>query len=122
MPTVPAINLSCKIERLFYSFDYLMMKIINSPIKFDAPAAYKIVVQGNLPEELYPYFANMKIVKETCKNGMNITLLTGYTKDQADLAGIFNILYEFHYPILLVEHLAGKISEAEPIKNSSNPK
>ena len=95
------------------------MKIISDPIKFDAPAKYKIVVQGNLPEELHPYFAHMKIVKETGKNGINITLLTGNTKDQADLAGIFNILYEFHFPILLVEHLAETISEADPMNNNA---
>ena len=87
------------------------MKIINRPIKFDAPGTYKIVVQGNLPENLHPYFANMKIVTERGKNGIFSTLLTGNIKDQAALAGILNMLYDFHYPILLVECVTEKISD-----------
>ena len=93
------------------------MKPMDSPIKFDAPGTYNIVVQGNLPEKLYSLFTNMKIVTKKGKNGINSTLLTGTIKDQAALAGILNMLYEFHYPILLVEYLAEKISEAEPREN-----
>ena len=81
------------------------MMTINSPIKFDAPATYKIVVQGSLTENLYPCFSELKIVTGKGKKGVNITFLTGNIKDQAALAGILNILYEFHYPILLVEQI-----------------
>ena len=79
--------------------------IIKRPIKFDAPATYKIVVQGSLPENFYPCFSGLKIVTEKGKKGVNITFLTGGIKDQAALAGILNILHDYHCPILLVEQI-----------------
>lgn len=83
---------------------------INSPIKFDARASYSIVVQGNLPEELYPIFPDMKIAPAKGEIGIDSTLLTGNIRDQAALAGILNMLYDLHCPILLVEYLPEKAS------------
>ena len=79
--------------------------IIDRPVKFDAPATYKIIVQGSLPENFYPCFSGLKIETEKGKKGVNITLLTGIVKDQAALAGILNILQDYHCPILLVEQI-----------------
>lgn len=92
---------------------------MHNPVKFDASGTYNIIVQGSLPERLYPYFANLKIVTEKDKNDISNTLLTGNVKDQAALAGILNMLYEFHYPILLVEYLTEKITDAETLENGS---
>jgi hypothetical protein len=97
-----------------------MTMLPKNQIKFDAPATYKIIVQGHLPEILYPYFDGMKILLKKRK-GFDCTAMTGQIKDQAALAGLLNILYELHYPILRLESIDEKTSEMEQIEPESNP-
>ena len=81
----------------------------NNPIKFDAPTSYRIIVQGVLPEDYYPYFEGMRIKRQKCESEIDNTVITGNVKDQAALAGILTRLYDFHYSILLVENTENKI-------------
>ena len=83
------------------------------PVKFDAPTSYRIIVRGVLPEDYYPYFEGMKIMRQKCEGEIDNTAITGTVKDQAALAGILNMLYDFHYPVLLVENTEQKTSETK---------
>ena len=74
------------------------------PVKFDAPTSYRIIVQGVLPENYYPYFEGMKIMRQKCEGEIDNTVIIGKVKDQADLAGILMKLYDFHYSILLIQN------------------
>ena len=75
----------------------------NNSIRFDAPACYRIVVQGVLPEPYYPCFEDMNIMVSKNKAGIERTTLSGTVIDQAALAGILNILYDHQFPILSVQ-------------------
>ena len=79
------------------------MSASNIPIKFDGPASYQVVVKGHLEKVLHPYFDHLRaVLKKDAEN----TSINVYVKDQAALAGLINMLYEMHYPIILVKYLA----------------
>ena len=84
------------------------------PIKFDAPTSYRIIVRGVLPEDYYPYFEGMNIMRQKCDGETDNTVLMGKVKDQAALAGILTKLYDFHYSILLIQNT--EINECIAIK------
>ena len=74
-------------------------------IKFDKPGTYKVVVQGILGEHWSDRLAGMQITTDNPKAEAPLTTLTGNLRDQAQLAGVLNSLYELHLPILSVEHI-----------------
>ncbi len=80
-------------------------------IKFSGPASYTISIQGSLSEELLSYFEGIKVKSEKKSDTAIITTLECRIKDQSELSGIINTLYEWRYPILLVE------CEGETIKD-----
>ena len=84
------------------------------PIKFDAPTSYRIIVRGVLPEDYYPYFEGMEIMRQKCEDETDNTVIMGKVKDQAALAGILTKLYDFHYSILLIQNT--EINECIAIK------
>jgi hypothetical protein len=47
----------------------------------------------------------MSITKSSIGNGNVITTLEGQVRDQAELLGVLNTLYELHVPLLTVKHL-----------------
>ena len=91
-------------------------------IKFNGPANYKIIVQGTLPEKFMYCFEGLEIVTVKDKSHKCCTVINTRIKDQAELSGMINTLYEWGYPILLVE-CEGKIvneywsAEHKPIMN-----
>ena len=85
-------------------------------IKFDAPAFYRIIVNGVLSDTSYPFFEgmNIKVLKDEDK--FESTIITGYVKDQAALAGLLNMLYDLHYPILKIEYTGDKYLQRDKAK------
>lgn len=77
----------------------------NIPIRFDAPVCYQVIVQGRLSEMVYPFFRDVHIEVKKNGGGIESTIMTGTVADQAALAGLLNMLYEFHYSILFVQYL-----------------
>ena len=69
---------------------------------FDGPGIYRICVQGFLHESWSERLAGLRITTGNFK-GQAVTELTGQLRDQAELAGVLNTIYELHLPILLVE-------------------
>ena len=74
-------------------------------IKFEKSGTYKIVVQGILGKEWSDRLAGMRLTKNYPENEAPATTLIGHLRDQTQLNGVLNSLYDLHLPILSVEHI-----------------
>jgi len=74
-------------------------------IKFKKPGKYRIEVEGRLDEHWSDRLAGMRITASGSEDETQLTSLVGHLRDQAQLSGVLNSLYELHLPILLVEYL-----------------
>jgi len=72
-------------------------------ISLETPATYRIRVKGRLDETWSDRLAGMDIRSESQENKGSITVLVGPLRDQAELVGVLNNLYELHMPLLTVE-------------------
>jgi hypothetical protein len=71
---------------------------------FYRPGNYHIRVLGSLDESWSERLGGLRIKTGNLKNPeRSVTDLVGKVRDQAELAGILETLYELHLPILLVE-------------------
>jgi hypothetical protein len=68
-------------------------------------ATYRIKVQGYLDESKSEFLGGMTITTASQGDQGMVTTLMGRLRDQAELAGVLNTLYELHLPILSVESL-----------------
>ena len=75
-------------------------------ISFDGPASYRIIVKGRIDQLWSEDLGGMDIHIEGRENEPAITILSGQVRDQAELMGIMNSLYELHMTVLSVEHTA----------------
>ena len=73
---------------------------------FDGPAVYRIVVQGHVEESMSGRLGGMRIAVTSVEDGAAVTRLVGRVRDQAELNGVLNTLYDLHLPVLSVEKLA----------------
>lgn len=69
---------------------------------FTRPGTYRICVRGFLHESWSERLAGLHITKGNFKGRM-VMELNGQLRDQAELAGVLNTLYELHLRLLLVE-------------------
>jgi len=76
------------------------------------PAYYRIWVQGALDESYCDLSGGMKVRVEYELDKHPVTILAGQLLDQAALMGLLNFLYDRRLPLLLVEYIPEKISEA----------
>jgi hypothetical protein len=74
-------------------------------LKLWTPATYSIKVQGYLDENRSDFLGGMTITATSQEDKGVVTTLVGRIRDQAELAGVLNTLYELHLPILSVECL-----------------
>jgi hypothetical protein len=58
-----------------------------------------------VPESWSDRLGGMRITTRQRKDQTTVTTLTGRVRDQAELTGVLNTLYELHLPILSVENL-----------------
>ena len=75
-------------------------------LKLWTPATYRIEVEGILDENWADSLAGMRISTRKRADQSTVTTLTGRLKDQAELSGVLNGLYELHLPILSVKILS----------------
>lgn len=71
---------------------------------FDKPTKYRISVLGNVNESWTERLAGMSIDFLEESRG-KVTVLHGVLRDQAELSGVLNTLYEMHLTLLSVEEL-----------------
>ena len=74
-------------------------------VKFEKPGEYRIDVGGRLGEHWSNRLGGMLITTSESKDGIPVTRLVGNLRDQAELSGVLNSLYDLHLPILLVQYL-----------------
>ena len=66
-------------------------------------ANYSICVQGVLDESYFDRLGDMSIEVSNRDDQAPVTTLLGRVRDQAQLMGILNSLYELHLPLLSVQ-------------------
>lgn len=71
-------------------------------ITLDSIAVYRIKVQGCLEESWSDRLAGMKITMDIQNYQNPITTLVGKVKDQAELIGVLNGLYELRMPLISI--------------------
>ena len=79
--------------------------------EFSAPGYYRILLQGQLNPSWSDRLGGMQVVVPTLEADTGMTVLQGRVRDQAELSGILNALYELHLPLLKVEYM-GKDDDA----------
>ena len=80
-----------------------MSKLLAEELSFKQPAIYQISVSGNLDKSWSSRLANMQISLEKNLEDKNIYLLIGKLKDQAELNGILNTLYDLHLTLMSIK-------------------
>ena len=71
-------------------------------IEFDGPAAYRFVVQGRLAESILERLGDLEVESANGEGRDRVTTLSGSVRDQAELSGILNSLYDLHLSVLQV--------------------
>ncbi len=74
-------------------------------LKFEAPASYRIRVQGHLDDSWSDRLGGMVITRAFTADKEQMTILIGHLKDQGSLSGVMNALYDLHLPVISVELL-----------------
>jgi len=75
-------------------------------LSLGSPAVYRIVVQGLLDQGVSDFLGGIRIITTSRRaEHLPTTTLEGRLRDQAQLMGVVNALYELHLPILRVEML-----------------
>ena len=81
--------------------------MVHSPprvrLKIEDPANYRIRVQGCLEDVWSDRLANMTITMDLSDKESPISVLVGKVRDQAELVGVLNGLYELRMPLLDME-------------------
>jgi len=72
-------------------------------LKFEAPASYRIRVQGHLDDSWTDRLGGMVITRAFTQDSQPMTILTGSLLDQAALSGVMNALYGLHLSVFSVE-------------------
>ena len=77
-------------------------------IKLWTPATYRIEVEGELAESYSDRLAGMRITTRQRADRTTVSTLVGRLRDQAELSGVLNNLYDRHLCILKVEVVNGE--------------
>lgn len=77
-------------------------------IRLWTPATYRIEVEGHLTELWSNRLAGMQITSCTRLDQTSVTTLVGQLRDQAELSGVLNSLYDLHLSIQKVEVVNGE--------------
>jgi len=74
-------------------------------LKFEAPASYRIRVQGHLDNSWSDRLSGMVLTRAFTADKQPMTILIGRLRDQAALAGVMDALYNLHLSVFSVELL-----------------
>ena len=74
---------------------------------FNRPGKYRIRVHGFLDKSWSERLAGLRITTSSSKDNGPIAEVVGQLRDQAELAGVLNTLYELHLTLRSVEYLDG---------------
>ena len=80
---------------------------IRKSYDFDRTREYRIRVQGFLDESWSERLGGLRITTSKIGDQKPVSVLVGQLRDQTELAGVLNTLYELHLTLLSVERLDG---------------
>ena len=72
---------------------------------FDRPGNYRIRVEGFLDKKWSARLGGLRITASKAGYQKSVKVLEGLMRDQAELTGVLNALYQRHLTLLSVEHL-----------------
>ncbi len=75
---------------------------LHYPLQFQGSAFYRITIQGKITQSFYDQLSPLEI-KEKAEGDYIVTILSLQIKDQAELSGILNSIYEHHKSIISIE-------------------
>ena len=70
------------------------------------PATYRINIQGSIDKRWAGRLGDMLITTRDSRSDASVTILVGRVRDQAELVGVLNSLYELRLPLLSLELLS----------------
>lgn len=76
-----------------------------SDLKFSSPANYRICVKGYLDDSWSDRLVGMTIANQVSQAESPVSTLCGAVRDQTELLGLLNSIYEMHLPLLSIELL-----------------
>ena len=79
--------------------------INGSGLKFSSPANYRICVKGYLDDSWSDRLVGMTIANQVSQAESPVATLSGPVRDQTQLLGLLNSIYEMHLPLLSIELL-----------------
>ena len=74
---------------------------------FDRPGNYRIRVEGFLDKKWSARLGGLRITASKAGDQKSVTVLEGLMRDQAELAGVLNTIYQRHLTLMSVECLNG---------------
>jgi hypothetical protein len=74
---------------------------------FDRPGNYRIRFEGYLDKKWSGRLGGMSLTTSKTGNHKSVTVIEGPVRDQAELFGVLNTLYQRHLTLLSVEYLNG---------------
>ena len=80
----------------------------NLPLKFGSESLYRLKIQGKISDSWNDQIGPLKITQEVTRGGDYKTTILFSTKDQAELMGFLNTIYEMHLPILSLTRVQTK--------------
>ena len=72
-------------------------------LTFGSPVCYHIYVKGFLDESWSERFSGMRISNQSSGRISPMSVLVGTVRDQTELIGVLNNLYEMHLPFISLE-------------------
>jgi len=75
----------------------------------DKPVRYVICVDGDLVDRWHHWFPNMSIRRIEEQAGSQCTVLDGYVRDQADLRGIVNKIWDLNITLISINRTSATI-------------
>ena len=78
--------------------------MISTP-DFAGPGSYRVVARGRMTQGLSDRFGSMRVVSSPSDDSPSVVVLEGRVKDQAELFGILNALYELRFTLISVNSL-----------------
>jgi len=76
---------------------------IADKLKFTSPATYRILVKGFLDESWSERLNGLTIVNMSSDSGAPFTTLYGQIRDQTELLGVLNSIYEMHLSLISLD-------------------
>ena len=96
-----------------------MSGALQSELQFSNPCHYHIQILGNIHQDLCDYFEVEIDHIEKDENGQVTTSLNVHVRDQTELSGLINLLYDWRHVLLLVK-MSRPHHEETPSENSEN--